>query len=75
MKITTGKVVGGKVALEGTAFEEGTSVTVLARDEEGDITVHLRRKQSFSLRLPRRIKAKWFQRRKGSRSSRVVVHS
>ena len=39
MKIATGKVVGGKVVLEGTAFEEGTSVTVLARDGEGDITV------------------------------------
>lgn len=39
MKISTGKVVGGKVVLEGTAFEEGTSVTVLARDEEGEITV------------------------------------
>ena len=39
MKIATGKVVGGKVVLEGAAFEEGTSVTVLARDEEGDITV------------------------------------
>jgi len=39
MKIATGKVVGGKVVLEGAAFEEGTSVTVLARDEKGDITV------------------------------------
>jgi hypothetical protein len=39
MKIATGKVVGGKVVLEGTDFEEGSSVTVLARDEKGDITV------------------------------------
>ena len=37
MKIATGKVVGGKVVLEGATFEEGSSVTVLARDEEGDI--------------------------------------
>ncbi len=35
MKIATGKVVGGKVVLEGASFEEGTSVTVLARDEDG----------------------------------------
>ncbi|HZP93046.1 MAG TPA: hypothetical protein VFB20_09205 [Burkholderiales bacterium] len=35
MKIATGKIVGGKVVLEGASFEEGTSVTVLARDEEG----------------------------------------
>lgn len=39
MKIAIGKVVGGKVILEGTAFEEGTSVTVLARNEEDGITV------------------------------------
>lgn len=34
MKIATGKVVGGKVVVEGSLLEEGTSVTVLARDEE-----------------------------------------
>lgn len=39
MKIATGKVVGGKVVLEGASFEEGSSVTVLARDEEGGITL------------------------------------
>jgi hypothetical protein len=39
MKIATGKVVGGKVVLEGATFEEGTSVTVLARGEEGAVTL------------------------------------
>jgi hypothetical protein len=39
MKIATGKIVGGKVVLEGAPFEEGSSVTVLARDEEGGITL------------------------------------
>jgi hypothetical protein len=34
MKMATGKVVGGKVVLEGVSLEEGTSVTVLAKDEE-----------------------------------------
>ena len=34
MKMATGKVVGGKVILEGVALEEGTSVTVLAKDDE-----------------------------------------
>lgn len=34
MKIATGKVVDGKVVVEGSLLEEGTSVTVLARDEE-----------------------------------------
>jgi hypothetical protein len=36
MKVATGKVVGGKVVLEGVSLEEGASVTVLARDDEGD---------------------------------------
>jgi hypothetical protein len=35
MKVATGKIVGGKVVVEGVTFEEGTSVTVLARDEGG----------------------------------------
>lgn len=35
MKVATGTVVGGKVVLEGVSLEEGTSVTVLARDDEG----------------------------------------
>lgn len=39
MKIATGRVVSGKVVLEGAPFEEGSSVTVLARDEEGGITL------------------------------------
>ncbi len=39
MKIATGKVVDGKVVLEGVSLEEGSSVTVLARDEEGAITL------------------------------------
>jgi hypothetical protein len=35
MKVATGKVVGGKVVLEGVSLKEGTSVTVLAKDDEG----------------------------------------
>ena len=35
MKMATGKVVDGKVVLEGVSLEEGTLVTVLAKDEEG----------------------------------------
>ena len=34
MKMATGKVIGGKVVVEGVALEEGTSVTVLAKDDE-----------------------------------------
>lgn len=35
MKIATGRVVDGKVVVEGAALEEGSAVTVLARDEVG----------------------------------------
>lgn len=35
MKIATGKVVGGKVVVDGSPLEEGESVTVLARNAEG----------------------------------------
>ena len=34
MKIATGKVVGGKVVLEGEALPEGSVVTVVARDAD-----------------------------------------
>lgn len=37
MKIATGRVVQGKIVLEGVALEEGTAVTVLARDDEGSV--------------------------------------
>jgi hypothetical protein len=39
MKIATGRVVKGKVVLEGAAFEEGSSVTVLARDQERGVAL------------------------------------
>jgi hypothetical protein len=39
MKIATGKVVGGKVVVEGEALEEGASVTVLSRDGEKGFTL------------------------------------
>jgi len=39
MRIATGKVVGGKVELDGGTFEEGSSVTVLAREEPGGVAL------------------------------------
>jgi hypothetical protein len=39
MKIATGKVVGGKVVVDGAPLEEGESVTVLARDSEAGFTL------------------------------------
>jgi hypothetical protein len=39
MRIATGKVVGGKVVVEGAPLEEGESVTVLARDSEDGFTL------------------------------------
>lgn len=34
MKVATGKVVGGKVVVEGADLAEGASVTVLVRDND-----------------------------------------
>ncbi len=39
MKIATGKVIGGKVVIDGAPLEEGESVTVLARDAENGFTL------------------------------------
>jgi hypothetical protein len=35
MKVATGKIVGGKVVLDGADFAEGATVTVLAREDDG----------------------------------------
>ena len=34
MKIATGKVIDGRVVVEGAALDEGATVTVLARDDD-----------------------------------------
>jgi hypothetical protein len=39
MRIATGKVVGGKVVVEGEPLDEGASVTVLARDGDRAFTL------------------------------------
>lgn len=39
MKIATGRVVGGKVVVEGVDLEEGSSVTVLAREGMAGFTL------------------------------------
>ena len=39
MKVMTGKVVGGKVVVEGSPLEEGSSVTVLAQDDREGFTL------------------------------------
>ncbi|MEW6689091.1 MAG: hypothetical protein AB1452_08390 [Pseudomonadota bacterium] len=39
MKIATGKVIGGKVVIDGGFLQEGESVTVLARDAEDGFTL------------------------------------
>ena len=39
MKVATGKVVGGKVVLEGEPWAEGSVVTVVARDDEATFDV------------------------------------
>ena len=39
MRVTTGKLVQGKVVVEGLPLEEGTVVTVLARESEETFTL------------------------------------
>jgi hypothetical protein len=34
MKVATGRVVGGKVVVEGSGLDEGTTVTIIARDDD-----------------------------------------
>jgi hypothetical protein len=34
MKVATGRVIDGRVVVEGTAFDEGAVVTILARDDD-----------------------------------------
>ena len=39
MRIATGKVVDGKVVIDGAPLEEGAFVTVLSRDEQSGFTL------------------------------------
>jgi len=39
MKVASGKIVGGKVVVEGDAFAEGAEVTVLAREDDETFSV------------------------------------
>jgi hypothetical protein len=36
MKLATGKVVGGKIVVEGEPLKEGSTVTLLAREDDED---------------------------------------
>jgi len=49
MKLATGRVVEGKVVVDGPPFEEGTVVTVLSR--EGEETFELTPEQEAELLL------------------------
>ncbi len=49
MKIVTGKIVDGQVVVEGTPFNEGSTVTVLADD--GNETFELSAEQESELLL------------------------
>ena len=39
MKIATGKVIGGKIVVEGISLPEGASVTVLAKDDSAVVAL------------------------------------
>jgi hypothetical protein len=47
MRIATGKVVGGKVVLEGEPLAEGSVVTVVAKEEEETFDVSPEEEQAL----------------------------
>lgn len=49
MMIATGKVVGGKVVVDGVALQEGASVTVLARDGGNGVNLSPEEEAEFLL--------------------------
>ena len=51
MKVATGKVVGGKIVLEGVSLEEGASVTVLANDDDGSFDLTPEQEQELLLSI------------------------
>ena len=51
MKVATGKVVEGKVVLEGVSLEEGASVTVLANDDDGSFDLTPGQEQELLLSI------------------------
>jgi len=51
MKMATGKVVGGKMVLDGVSLNEGSSVTVLANDDEGSFDLTPDQEQELLLSL------------------------
>ena len=51
MKVATGKVIGGKVVVDGVYLEEGTSVTVLAKDDDGSFDLTSKQETELLLSL------------------------
>jgi hypothetical protein len=51
MKVANGKVVGGKVVLEGVSLEEGASVTVLANDDHAGFRLTPEQEQELLLAI------------------------
>ncbi len=47
MRVATGRVVGGKVVVEGEPWEEGSVVTVVARDGEQPFDVSASEEQAL----------------------------
>lgn len=51
MRVATGKVVDGKVVVEGEPLEEGTVVTVLAVDDEESFTLSADQEEALRLAI------------------------
>ena len=51
VRVATGRVVDGKVVVEGEPLEEGAVVTVLAGDDEESFTLSLDQEQALRLAI------------------------
>lgn len=51
MKIVTGKVIDGQVVVEGTPFDEGSIVTILADDGDGSFELSAEQESDLLLAL------------------------
>ncbi|HKE15718.1 MAG TPA: hypothetical protein VKB80_12670 [Kofleriaceae bacterium] len=51
MRVATGRVVDGKIVVDGEVLEEGTVVTVLAADDEESFTLSPDQEQALRLAI------------------------
>ena len=51
MRVVSGKVVGGKVVVDGPALDEGTVVTVVAREDDESLNAYFEANEGVAVSL------------------------